>query len=103
MSGTVAVRSVLACFALPLLLVLATLRSQVVIWLRRYAVANLLLFVVAALLLSGATGVDPTANEGVLQRVLALAVFPPVAVVSVAALREPRTGRTASESRSKEA
>lgn len=74
-------------FALPLLLVLATVRSQVVTWLRWYAVANLLLFVLAALLFSGATWVDPTANEGVLQRILALAVFPPIAVVSAAALR----------------
>jgi hypothetical membrane protein len=79
-------------FALPLLLVLATMRSQVVTWIRRYAVANLLLFVLAALLLSGATGVDPTVNEGVLQRILALAVFPPIAVVSAAALREHRPG-----------
>lgn len=79
-------------FALPLLLVLATVRSQVTTWIRWYAVANLLLFVLAALLFSGATGVDPTANEGVLQRILALAVFPPIAVVSAAALREHRPG-----------
>lgn len=77
-------------FALPLLLVLATVRSQVAPWLRRYAVANLLLFVLAALLFSGATGVDPTVNEGVLQRVLALSVFPPIGVVSAAALRGRR-------------
>jgi hypothetical membrane protein len=77
-------------FALPLLLVLATLRSHVATWMRRYAVANLLLFVLAGLLLSGATGVDPSVNEGVLQRILALSVFPPIAVVSVAALREHR-------------
>jgi hypothetical membrane protein len=77
-------------FALPLLLVLATVRSQVVTWIRRYAVANLLLFVLAALPFSGATGVDPTVNEGVLQRILALAVFPPIAVVSAAALCEHR-------------
>ncbi len=82
-------------FALPLLLVLATMRSQVGTWVRRYAVANLLLFVLAALLFSGATGVDPTVNEGVLQRVLALAVFPPIAVVSAAAIgagTSPRWG-----------
>lgn len=77
-------------FALPLLLMLATVRSQVVTWIRHYAVANLLLFVLAALLFSGVTGVDPTVNEGVLQRVLALAVFPPIAVVSAATLREHR-------------
>jgi hypothetical membrane protein len=77
-------------FALPLLLVLATVRSQVVTWMRRYVVANLLLFVLAALLLSGATAVDPTMNEGVMQRILALAVFPPIAVVSLAALRDHR-------------
>lgn len=90
-------------FALPLLLVVTTVRSQVGTWMRRYAVANLLLFVVAALLLSGATWVDPKVNEGVLQRILAGAVFPPIAVVSVAALRERRSGRTASESPSNEA
>ena len=59
---------------------------------RRYAVANLLLFVLAALLFSGTTGVDPTVNEGVLQRILSFAVFPPIAVVSAAALREPPPG-----------
>lgn len=77
-------------FALPLLLVLGFMRSQVVRWLRRYAVANLLLFILAALLFSGATGVDPTANEGVMQRILALSVFPPIGVVSAAALRGRR-------------
>jgi hypothetical membrane protein len=82
-------------FALPLLLALATMRSQVVTWIRRYAVANLLLFVLAALLLSGATGVDPALNEGVLQRILALTVFPPIAVVSAAALRGTKFAKEA--------
>lgn len=85
-------------FALPLLLVLATVRSQVATWIRWYAVANLLLFVVVALLFSGAIGVDPAGNEGVLQRLLALAVFPPVAVVSGAALGGDR-GRLEAVSR----
>lgn len=83
-------------FALPVLLVVVTVRSRAATWMRRYAAANLLLFVLAALLFSGATGVDPTVNEGALQRILALAVFPPIAVVSMAALRERRRDDPAS-------
>lgn len=79
-------------FALPLLLAVAAARSHAVTWIRAYAVGNLLLFVVVALLFSGATGIDPAANEGALQRLLALAVFLPIAVVSAAALRDHRPG-----------
>lgn len=77
-------------FALPLLLVIATFRSDVERWVRWYAMGNLALFAVAALLFAGATPLDPTANEGAFQRVLACAVFLPIAVVSTAALRDGR-------------
>lgn len=79
-------------FALPLLLVLATVQAKVATWVRWYAVGNVVLFGVAALLFSGAAGVDPSVNEGLLQRILALAVFPPIAVVSAVALRQTSGG-----------
>lgn len=73
-------------FALPFLLVFAIARRSAPSWVRVYAVANAALFVVAALMFSGATWLDPTADEGVMQRVLACSVFVPIGVVSMAAL-----------------
>ncbi|MGL5811381.1 MAG: DUF998 domain-containing protein [Nocardioides sp.] len=77
-------------FALPPLLAIATVGSSASPGLRPYALANLALFVLAALLVSGRTWIDPMSNAGVLQRVLACAVFVPVGVVSLVALRDPR-------------
>jgi hypothetical protein len=55
---------------------------------RVYVVANLGLFVLAASMFSGATWLDPTGDDGVMQRVLACSVFLPIGVVSAASLGE---------------
>ena len=56
---------------------------------RWYLVANLVLFVAGAAVTSGAAGVDLTGRHGLVQRLLAITVFVPVAVISLAA-RPPR-------------
>ena len=86
-------------FALPFLLVFAIARRSAPGWVRVYVVANAALFVVAALMFSGATWLDPTADEGVMQRVLACSVFVPIGVVSIAALADDRRrhGRSRTE------
>lgn len=73
-------------FALPLLLVVSTVRSRSPRWIRRYALGNLMLFAVAALMFGGATFLDPHADAGILQRLLAASVFLPIGVVSAACL-----------------
>ncbi|MCX6522971.1 MAG: DUF998 domain-containing protein [Actinobacteria bacterium] len=77
-------------FALPILLVFAIARRSAPGWVRVYVVANAALFVVAALMFSGATWLDPTVDEGVMQRVLACSVFVPIGVLSAAALAAGR-------------
>lgn len=77
-------------FALPALLALTLSRRSAPSRVRVYVVANAALFVVAALMFSGATWLDPTGDEGVMQRVLACSVFVPIGVVSLAALADDR-------------
>lgn len=77
-------------FALPFVLVVVIARRPAPRWVRVYVVANAALFVVAALMFSGATWLDPAGNEGVMQRVLACSVFVPIGVVSMAALVDDR-------------
>ena len=86
-------------FALPLLLALVLTRSSTPRPVRAYVVVNLALFVVAALMFSGATWLDPTHDEGIMQRLLACSVFVPIGVVSMAALRDgrPSTARSRPE------
>lgn len=81
-------------FALPTLLVLVLVRGPTPRWLRVYVVADLALFLAAALMFSGATWLEPTANEGALQRLLACSVFVPIGVVSMAVLSHARAGGT---------
>lgn len=86
-------------FALPCLLVLAIVRRPAPRWVRVYVVANVGLFVLAASMFSGATWLDPTGDEGVMQRVLACSVFLPIGVVSAASLGEEWRRRTTKSER----
>lgn len=55
--------------------------------LRGYALANIALFIGCGLVLSGGTPVDQLANEGAVQRLLALTVYGAIGVVAAVALR----------------
>lgn len=77
-------------FVLPLILALA-LRSAEPAWLRWYGWANLAVFAAGALLMSGATGIAVSPNEGLFQRLLAAAVFIPIGVVGTALARRHPT------------
>jgi hypothetical protein len=56
-------------------------------WLRGYALLNVALFIGCGLVLSGGTPMDLLANEGAVQRLLAVAVFGAIGVVAAVALR----------------
>ncbi len=65
--------------------------AAVVLWsttsarLRGYALINIALFIACGVVLSGGTSIDQQANEGAVQRLLALTVFGAIGVVSAVA------------------
>ncbi len=70
--------------------------------LRAYALLNIALFMATGAMLSGATAVDQVANEGLLQRLLAVTVFGAIGVLSATMgkhhiERDPRPGQTPPE------
>ncbi len=75
--------------------------AAVVLWptgsrrLRGYALANIAAFIGCGVALSGGTPIDQLANEGALQRVLAITVFGTIGVVAAVALSaSTRTDRS---------
>ena len=74
-------------FALPAILVVAFWRQQNAATFKTYLVANLLLMVAMVPIMSGKTSLDFHAYGGLFQRIFALTVFPPIAIVARFLLR----------------
>ena len=74
-------------FALPAILVIAFWRQQNAATFKTYLAANLLLMIAMVPIMSGKTSLDFHAYGGLFQRVFALSVFPPVAIVAGFLLR----------------
>ena len=79
-------------FAMLPLLALAFMRAPRARAFRLYLLASALLFLLQFPLREGVGGFDPAASGGLLQRLLALAVYPPIGVASLFLLRRAPAG-----------
>ncbi len=75
-------------FLLPVLFAAAFWKRKDARMLKFYLVANLLLMVALVPIMSGATGVNMSSYGGLLQRIAALTLFPPIGVVAFFLLRK---------------
>jgi hypothetical protein len=77
-------------FLLPFLLAAAFWRSPDAPALRIYLLANLLFMLALVPVMSGKTGIDRASYGGLLQRIAAATLFPPIGVVAWVLRRAPR-------------
>lgn len=75
-------------FLLPILFVAAVWKLNEARAIRLYLVVNLLLMVALVPIMSGAAGIDMLNYGGLLQRIAALTLFPPIGVVAFFLLRK---------------